>query len=127
MLGGGVLGALGKTLGAAYGRSKDVEAKSIEVAAHDREEEREITAEFAIEERSDRRRMEAEIRELREELRVVSVELAHAKAAESDRTTLLEMVSVLRTQVDMQSQLIERQKRQIDDLVRRLITHVEMP
>lgn len=119
MLKGGAIVALIAALREYFVKGRPDGTKVAELAEHRVDEEREVTLEFATEERNDRRRMEREIRDLREQLLAASVELATMRG---DRDSLLEMVSVLRTHVDMQSQLIERQKSQIDDLVRRLMT-----
>lgn len=110
----------------------DVALAEVAAKAHAREDD--ITRETALEDRSDRRRMEQEIRGLRDELLEAKVANARLEAERDrlreehgDRDTLLELVATLRTQVDMQSQLIERQKTQIDDLVRRLMTRDSIP
>lgn len=129
IFGGGVLGVAFKSARDVFLGSKRAATKKNEIDATADHEEREITRDFAIEERSDRRRMEKEIRVLREELRVASVALATSEASRTEllnaRDSLLEIVATLRTQVDMQTQLIERQRKQIDDLVRRLMSGME--
>jgi hypothetical protein len=129
VLGGGVAGAIATAASKAFLGSKRADVKARELDATADHEEREITRDFAIEERSDRRRMEQEIRGLREELRLASVQVAKLEAkyeeSEDSRNSLLEIVATLRTHGDLQTQLIERQRKQIDDLVRRLMSGME--
>lgn len=104
LFGGGALAVVFRSIRDAFvARLRNREEMARQEAERERGE-REESMSIAIEERTDRRRMEAEIKELRERLLSVSVEVAS-----------------LRTQIDLQQQLIERQRQQIDGLVRRLM------
>lgn len=138
LLGGGVGGGAGlwlvQLLRDLYFKKRDGDLAEATLAVQVQNRERDATGEVAIEDRADRRRMEEEVRSLHAELREFAVANARLEAEkkslledQEDRDTLLELVKALRTQVDMQSQLIERQKKQIDDLVRRLMTRDSIP
>lgn len=126
----------GRDMYVAHLRNKEQRAR---VEMTDDKHEREITAQFATEDRSDRRRMEIELRDLHAKVTELSVKVAESRQREANsensilflksqiaecRARDAEREATIKTfenQLHLQSQLIDRQRMQIDDLVRRLM------
>lgn len=95
--------------------TKRADVEAVKEATRDDRHEREITERVAIAEREDRRSMESEIRDLRERVTHLSVDLARC---EERHRLSEERLGDLETKLNLAMQLIDRQKTQIDNLVR---------
>jgi predicted nucleic acid-binding Zn-ribbon protein len=132
ILGGGVAGVIGKHLRDMYvARLRNIEEMAKQEAERERGE-REESVQFATMAADERRRFEAKldahnarIIDLTE--KVARCETQHAavqrqyEEERSERLSLADDIRALKCHVDLQQQLIEKQREQIDRLVRTLV------
>lgn len=112
VLGGGALGVVAKAMRDAYVARirREEHAERTAAKAHAREDD--ITRETALEDREDRRRMETEVRELRDTVTRLSVDVARCE----ERHSVSEARErELATELDLTRQLADRQRAKLDE------------